>query len=227
MERIDGTQSLMAFQRRLGYFFHDDSILSAALCHASYAYEHGLPVNNERLEFLGDAVMGVVAAHVLYETFPEASEGELTRRRVELVRGEALTDWADELEIALVLKCGKSLKDPSSSSIFEDAMEAVVGAVYLDGGFDAASRVIRRHLATAKVGESESAKSKLQALLQARGMELPSYRLLSADGPSHAPMFRVSVSAAGRTWEGTGTRRKNAEAEAAAKAVEDLTEEEE
>jgi ribonuclease-3 len=159
---------LRAFQERLGYFFRDGGLLTTALRHASYAYENGLPDSNERLEFLGDSVLGMVVAHALYETCPDAPEGELSRRRVEFVCRDALARWAERLNLARVLIKGKSLKNSVSPSVFADAMEAVVGAVYLDGGFDAAARVIRRYLFAEDRtnGGTPDAKSRLQALLQ-------------------------------------------------------------
>jgi ribonuclease III len=222
--------ALRAFQERLGYFFRDGGLLTTALRHASYCYEHGLRGSNERLEFLGDSVLGMIVAHILYETYADASEGELSRRRVEFVCRDALARCAEELDLPRVLMRGKSLKNPVSSSIYADAMEAVVGAVYLDGGFDAAVRAIRRCLfglgilANMTNNGEPDAKSKLQALLQAAEEGLPQYETLSMTGPSHSPRFRVRVraGACGRTWEGEGLSRKAAELDAAARALADI-----
>lgn len=219
---------LSVFQEELGYFFRDRGLLVSALCHASYANENGLPGNNERLEFLGDSILGMITAHVLYETYPEASEGELTSHRMEFVCRDALARWAEALELSVVLKRGKSLKGALPPSMLADAVEAVLGSVYLDGGYDAAVRVVRRYLFVSagkppgSCGELD-AKSKLQALLQADSHDksgLPKYEILSVTGPSHSPAFSVAVRVKGKTWHGKGPSRKAAELEAAAAALE-------
>jgi ribonuclease-3 len=223
--------NLHAFQEKLGYFFRDRGLLETALCHASYTHENGLPESNERLEFLGDSVLGMVVAHVLYESRPEATEGELTRERVEFVCRDALVRWAENLNLENVLLRGKSLK-PTPPSVLADAVEAVLGAVYLDGGHDAAERTIRRYLFGSGIslslpnGGERDAKSKLQARLQSEDMGLPRYEVLSVTGPSHAPFFLVRVFAAGKTWSGGGASRKAAELAAAASALEELEKEE-
>jgi len=232
---------LDAFQEKLGYFFRDRGLLISALCHASYANENGLPGSNERLEFLGDSVLGMVTAHVLYETRPEASEGELTSHRMEFVCRDALARWAEALGLDSVLKKGKSLKGAALAtppSMLADAIEAVLGAVYLDGGHDAAVRVVRRYLFGAgtlfsglsglSCGGELDAKSKLQARLQADSQgknELPRYEILAVTGPSHSPTFSVAVRVKGKTWHGKGPNRKTAELEAAAAALEFLEKE--
>jgi ribonuclease-3 len=220
------TPELVAFQEKLGYSFRDRGLLTTALCHASYAHENGVPESNERLEFLGDSVLGMITAHVLYETHPDAGEGELTGHRVEFVCRDALVRWAEALGLFGVLKTGKSLKGTASPSLLADAVEAVLGAVYLDGGFEAAERVVRRYLFGAGIlsagGVEQDAKSRLQALLQADGGEngLPRYEILSVTGPSHSPTFHVAVCVKGRVWRAQGPSRKAAELEAAAAALE-------
>jgi ribonuclease-3 len=226
---ITGISDLRDFQEKLGYFFRDGGLLTTALCHASYANENGLPCSNERLEFLGDSILGMVTAHVLYETLPEASEGELTNYRMEFVCRDALARWAGALDMAEVLKRGKSLKGSPPPSLLADAVEAVLGAVYLDGGYEAAVRVVRRYLFSSeapflRAGEQD-AKSRLQARLQANGKGLPRYEVLSVTGPHHSPSFSVAVRAEGRTWLGKGQSRKAAELEAAASALECLEKE--
>jgi ribonuclease-3 len=212
------------FQENLGYFFRDRGLLETALRHASYAHENGLTESNERLEFLGDSVLGMVVSHVLYEVRPDATEGELSNYRVEFVCRDALVRWAEKLGLARVLMKGKSLKNHTPPSLFADAMEAVLGAVYLDGGYDAAVRTIRRYLfgsGTALLdGRNLDAKSRLQVFLQAENMGLPRYEVLSVKGPSHSPLFSVWVHAGGKTWSGMGASRKTAELAAAAAALE-------
>jgi ribonuclease-3 len=225
---VDEFSELRAFQERLGYFFRDGELLKTALRHTSFAYENGLSESNQRLEFLGDAVLGLITAHILYELRPSAAEGKLSSFRAALVCKEALVRWAERLGLACVVMTGKSLRR-SSPSVLADAVEAVLGAVYLDGGYDAAVRTIRRYLlepGASLPGDGEpDAKSSLQNLLQAADMGLPRYQVLSVTGPSHAPQFRVFVYAAGRTWEGEGPSRKAAEAEAAAAALTELDKE--
>lgn len=225
---MNDLSELHSFQEKLGYFFRDRGLLKTALCHASYANENGLPSSNERLEFLGDSVLGMTVAHVLYEVYPDATEGELSNCRVEFVCRDALARWAENVDLERVLLKGKSLKGhPLSPSVFADAMEAVLGAVYLDGGYDAAMRTVRRYL----FGQDRmlsvrgrDAKSRLQALLQAQELGLPRYEILSVKGPSHSPLFSVRVWAAGKSWDGQGPNRKSAELEAASSALRDWEE---
>ena len=229
MPEENAPSELRAFQEKLGYFFRDRGLLTTALCHASYANENGLADNNERLEFLGDSVLGMVTAHMLYETYPSATEGELTGHRVEFVCRDSLARWAEVLELSQILKKGKSLKGATPTSLLADAVEAVLGAVFLDGGYDAAVRVVRRYLFGAGTflpgGGELDAKSRLQARLQANDSGLPRYEILSVTGPSHSPTFNVAVHAEGKTWLGKGPNRKTAELEAAAAALECLEKE--
>lgn len=199
-----------------------------ALCHASYSNENGLSESNERLEFLGDSVLGLTVARVLYDSYPDATEGELSGGRVDFVCRDALFVWSEALDLPDVLLKGKSLKAGCPPSVFADAVEAILGAVYLDGGYEAAVSVVRRYLFSsgrAPAGEKD-AKSQLQNLLQARELGLPCYEILRVTGPSHAPLFCVQVRAAGKSWMGEGSTRKSAELEAAALALGTLTEDE-
>lgn len=200
--------------------------MNTALCHASYAYENGLPYSNERLEFLGDAVLGMVTAHALYEAYPDAAEGELSRLRVRFVSASALSRWADDLELRRVLLKGKSLKSGASSSVLADGVEAVIGAIYLDGGLEAVCLVVRRYLfgaeADADAEKIADAKTTLQILAQADKKALPRYETVSMTGPSHAPRFEVRVHLDGRFWIGEGASRKAAEIDAAESALNDL-----
>jgi len=228
----EGRSELGDFQEKLGYFFRDGGLLTTALRHASYANENGLSDSNERLEFLGDSVLGMVTAHVLYETCPDAGEGELTGYRVEFVCRDALARWAETLGLERLIKKGKSLKGSTPHSLLADAVEAVVGAVYLDGGYDSAVRVVRRYLfgsgAFLERGGEQDPKSRLQARLQSGAQEkhaLPRYEVLSVTGPPHAPLFSVAVHAEGGTWHGQGPNRKAAELEAAAAALKYLEKE--
>ncbi|MCR5346586.1 MAG: ribonuclease III [Fretibacterium sp.] len=217
-----------AFQDVLGYHFNDRGLLEEALCHSSFANEHGLSVNNERLEFLGDSVLGFIIASTLYKTYPDAPEGELTRMRAELVCGASLTRKAKILGVPGLLLHGNSMRDGAlPSSICEDAMEALLGAVFLDGGVSAAEQVIRGMFL--RDVETHAAvldpKSKLQIWLQARELPLPRYELAGVKGPSHAPVFEARVRANGFERTATGSTRKGAESAAASLLLEFLRKE--
>ena len=222
-------RDLDALQDALGYHFKDGGLLEEALCHSSFANEHGLPINNERLEFLGDSVLGFVIARALYHTYPDAPEGELTRIRAELVCGASLTKKAEALGVPALLLHGNSMKDGAlPSSICEDAMEALLGAVCLDGGITAAERVIRG-MFLREAGTRAAVldpKSQLQIWLQAREFPLPHYELASVTGPSHAPIFEAKARANGLERTASGSTRKGAESAAAALLLEALQAEE-
>ncbi|MCR4818705.1 MAG: ribonuclease III [Fretibacterium sp.] len=222
-------RDLDALQDTLGYKFNDRGLLEEALCHSSFANEHGLSINNERLEFLGDSVLGFIVARALYQMYPEAPEGELTRMRAELVCGASLTRKADVLGIPGLILHGNSMKDGAlPSSICEDAVEALLGAVCLDGGVSAAEQVIHRLI----LHETEiraavlDPKSQLQIWLQAHELPLPRYELAGVTGPSHAPVFQVRVRANGVEHTASGATRKGAESAAASLLLEALRKEE-
>jgi ribonuclease III len=199
--------------------FRDPGFASLALTHRSA----GKP-NNERLEFLGDALLGAMIAELLFEVHPHASEGELSRLRSQLVNGQALAVIARDLELGDRLKLGPGeLKSGGfrRDSILADAFEAMVAAVYLDDGYDACRQVVRR-LFTPRVAElkrsSKDAKTRLQEWLQGRGLPLPTYDLIDSQGEDHAKVFDVSCTIeepeAIRT-DGRGGSRRAAEQDAA------------
>jgi ribonuclease-3 len=203
----------------LTYHLSDSSLATLALTHRSA----GKP-NNERMEFLGDALLGALVAEMLYETHPKASEGEMSRLRAQLVNGQALAEMARELELGDRLKLGSGeLKSGGfrRDSILADAFEALVAAVYLDGGFEACRNTVRGLFAdrvTALPRSSKDAKTRLQEWLQAEGWPLPQYELVGTEGEDHARIFDVNcvvmepmaVTAAGR-----GSSRRLAEQDAA------------
>jgi ribonuclease-3 len=204
---------------KLDYRFIDPSLAQLALTHRSA----GRP-NNERMEFLGDALLGVVVAELLYEAHPNASEGEMSRLRAQLVNGQALAVIARELELGDELKLGSGeLKSGGfrRESILADAFEALIAAVYLDAGFDACRAVVRglfEPLVAAIPRSSKDAKTRLQELLQARGWPLPQYDLIDSHGEDHAKTFDVSCEInepAPIRAEGRGTSRRAAEQDAA------------
>ena len=199
--------------------FRNPDLATLALTHRSA----GKP-NNERLEFLGDALLGVTVAELLFEAHPHASEGELSRLRAQLVNGQALAVIARELELGDILKLGPGeLKSGGfrRDSILADAFEALVAAVYLDDGYDACRQVVRR-LFTPRVAEikrsSKDAKTRLQEWLQGRGLPLPTYELTDSYGEDHAKIFDVSCSIDEPEpirVEGRGGSRRAAEQDAA------------
>lgn len=137
-------RDLDAFQYNLGYEFNDKILLDEALCHSSFAHEHGLYVNNERLEFLGDSVLSFIVARSLYKMYPDATEGELTHMRSELVCAESLVRRAVGIKLPEMILLGRSFKLDTPKSLYEDALEAVIGAVCLDGGIAAAEKVVKK-----------------------------------------------------------------------------------
>jgi len=218
---MDRTERLCGWLRdTLGYTPRDARLFETALTHRSA----GAP-NNERLEFLGDAVLGLVSAQYLFERFEGADEGQLSRLRARLVSGASLAQLAAGLGLGdwLVLGPGE-LKSGGAAreSILADALEALCGALYVDGGLAAARAVMLRVLAAALPAdeplELKDPKTRLQELLQARGLPLPRYRVDGIEGALHAQVFRVSceVGVAAASASATGSSRRRAEQAAAA-----------
>ena len=213
-------------EAQIGHRFRDSGHLEAALVHRSSAHEAGVDHHNERLEFLGDAVLGCVAADWLYRTLPEQPEGELARRKAWLVSAPALARHAAELGLGARVKLGVGESrsgGQSKASILADALEAVFGAVWLDGGLDASRRVIERYLEEAdRRGEPDDAdaKTELQELAQGRGWALPVYTLVEELGPDHEKRFRFEVVVGGElSAGGEGRTKKEAQQRAAAAAL--------
>lgn len=214
-------------QGRLGYASRDAALIEAALTHRSAGGE-----NNERLEFLGDGVLNCVIADLLYREFPLADEGELSRLRATLVRGESLAGIATELDLGAQLRLGPGeLRSGGHrrESILADALEALFGAIYLDGGFEAARAVIERIMVSRITelpapAELKDPKTRLQEYLQARALALPSYGLEDVEGESHNQVFTASctVSALALRATGQGNSRRRAEQEAARQVLESL-----
>jgi ribonuclease III len=185
-------------EAQLGYNFTNARLLELALTHRSLTRE-GNAASNQRLEFLGDAVLGLVIAEMLYALFPGEAEGDLSKRLVSLVNGEQLAVIAQTLHLGDYLHVSGGEAEQGgreNPSNLEDALEALLGAIYLDGGLDAAKAVITRYwgdYATALKSPPKDPKTTLQEWAQARGLPLPEYALISSDGPSHAPLFVVEV----------------------------------
>ncbi len=222
--RIDDHE-VKFLEEGLGYTFEDKMILEEALCHSSFAKEYGLNYNNERLEFLGDAVLEFIVTRTLFRTYPDASEGELTQMRSGLVRTDSLFQKADALRLPYILLHGHTMKTGNlPKSVTADALEAVIGAVCLDGGMSAAERVVKKLFMTNVEEQTfeRDPKTALQLWLQARGMPLPKYELLKTEGPSHAPTFTVRLYMNGFEHIEKGTSRKGAEAKVASLILQDL-----
>lgn len=221
------TDRLAALSARCAYVFRERELLVQALTHRSYG-----PRNNERLEYLGDAVVNLVMADALYSRFPDLSEGELTRLRVRLVRAETLASVGREIELGPVLRLGGGeLKSGGfdRDSILADAFEAVIGAVYQDGGYEPARRILLDLFAARLAGigvhaQAKDAKTQLQEFLQGRGLELPQYDLVSITGQDHDQSFHVACRVAGLSepTQGSGSTRRQAEQEAARLALKRL-----
>jgi len=217
----------------LGYHFKDSALLEEALTHPSISKQHdtGRLFNYERLEFLGDAVLGLVVAELLMERFPHEKEGHLAKRHSALVRGEALDEVARELSIGkyiLMTEGEETTGGRTNSSNIENALEAVIGAIYRDSGLEEAGAFIRKHWMTMIEEMKEppkDPKTALQEWAQGRSLPIPVYTVLSAVGPSHAPEFCIEVVVQGiASVQGSGSTKKSAEKEAALKMLKTIEE---
>lgn len=224
-------KSVEAMEKLLGYRFKDRSLLFMSLCHRSYINERGLPLldSNERLEFLGDSVVELAVTHVLYEDFPDYAEGELTKVRASLVQRSALALAAERLGLGEHIILGKpedSTGVRKKSSVLADAFEAVVGALYLDGGFKIACGMVISCLEDTiheiiKWGPGDY-KSELQELAFKKTTSRPHYRI-SGEGPDHFKVFHAIVKVSGKRFGPVaGTSKKEAEQGAARLAMESL-----
>jgi ribonuclease-3 len=216
-------------QSELGYHFRDSELLRLALTHPSVAHEQGVPIqHNQRLEFLGDAVLQLILTRELYRNFPAFGEGPLTKARAKLVNRRSLAEKGRSLGLGkyLILSRGEEIHGGRDRpSTLADAFEAVLGAIFIDGGFDAASGFISGLFQDA-LGELsvipilENPKGELQELLQAHSTEAPEYRVMSASGPDHDRVFECTVHHAGvELARGAGKSKKSAESEAALAAL--------
>jgi len=221
-----GSERLESAQRIIGHRFADVALLDAALTHPSYAEEADGSVGYERLEFLGDAVLGLVVVEECYRRFPDLSEGVMTKIKIAVVSGNVLTASAEELGLAPLLLLGEGERRNASrgrASALENAFEATVGAIYLDGGYEAARAFVLRTLGERIVPEiavdEEHPKSALLELVQARGHNAV-FSIESSEGPPHDRVFSASVSVDGKLLgKGNGRSKKEAEMNAAAAAL--------
>ena len=215
-----------ALEEALGYEFDDPEILLQALTHSSYASEHPGTGFNERFEFLGDAVLGLAVTEFLFTTYPDLAEGHMAKIRAASVSGLELADVARSLRLGEHLLLGRG-EDATGGrekpSILEDAMEALIGAIHLDGGYSVARSVVlrlweKRVMAKASAPGQRDYKTRLQELL-ASDQRRPEYRVVGS-GPDHARFFEAVVDVAGEEWgRGTGNSKKEAEQDAARDAL--------
>lgn len=223
---------MTALEERLGHSFRNRALLETAVTHSSYANENRASgiVCNERLEFLGDSVLGVTVADFLYRHFPDMPEGRMTRLRAELVCEQSLHRVALELHLGDYLRLGKGEEHNGGrerASILSDAVEAVIAAMYLDAGMETAAGFIHRCLLddvrTIETPSFTDYKTALQELVQRQSGQVLSYELVGEEGPDHAKTFRMQVCLNGEpVGLGTGHTKKEAEQTAAASALEAL-----
>lgn len=189
-------RSLGPLQRRLGYRFNDPALLEEALTHVSAA---GTGRSYQRLEFLGDRVLGLIVSTMLFENFGDAPEGEMSKRLADLVRKETCADVARNWGLGDELRLGEGEQRSGAKqrdALLGDSCEAVIGAIYRDGGLEAADKVVRAAWTArmqAPLTVPKDAKTLLQEIVQARRLPVPSYRDVGRKGPDHAPMFEVAV----------------------------------
>ncbi len=233
MLRVGWNNPYRVLERSLGYRFRDRSLLEQALIHPSYRYEtDGVDADNQRLEFLGDAVLGMLTAAYLFEAHPDKPEGELTSLRSQVTSGRALAAIGMEIGVGEYLKIGRGEERSGGrnrASNITDAVEALIGAAWRDGGMKAAEKVIRRLVLPAVAGlDSDGAaanpKGRLQEVAQARWKQSPVYTLIATEGPAHEASFTVDVRLPdGGCWTGQGQGKRAAETAAARAALESIT----
>ncbi len=213
---------------KLDYQFQDEKLLMLALCHRS----HGR-ANNERLEFLGDAAVNFIIGKVLFHKFSKAKEGDLSRLRANLVKGETLAELAKELDVHDFIRLGHGERLSGGSkrkSILADAMEAIIGAMYLDSDFETCQKKVLKwyesRLANIKsADELKDPKTKLQEFLQAQKYPLPNYEIINTKGEAHKQIFHIECTVTGLSQKavGSGSSRRKAEQQAAQKFLEIIT----
>ena len=226
--------SFATLQKRLEYNFRDEKLLALALTHPSVAHESGVASeHNQRLEFLGDAVLQLVLTQKLYEKFPAFDEGVLTKARAKLVNRSTLAEHARALGLGahLILSRGEETSGGRErASALADTFESLLGAIFLDGGFDAAREFILREFENdfgtlAESSGIENPKGELQELLQSRSPNAPEYQLISVEGPDHNRQFICAVLHDGKELaRGSGKSKKAAESDAALAALKNLRE---
>jgi len=217
-----------SLEEALGYRFRRPELLEEALTHKSYAFEKGGRRHNERLEFLGDSVLAAVTAHRLFERHPEEDEGRLSKMKAALVSRPTLTRWARKIRIAAYLRLGageEATGGRERASILANAVEALIGAVYLDGGYAPAFELVQLWLGEEAAGlEETDYKSRFQEIVQKRHKVPPEYKMVKTTGPDHDKTFTVRVQFGSKVLgTGHGKSKKEAEQDAARDALEKLS----
>lgn len=229
MIRKKGMKQFQTLEKRIGYRFKNKQLLKTALTHPSYRYENpDEETDNQRLEFLGDSVLGLLAADALMLAHPNAPEGELTKLKSALASGSSLAKIATELAIGESLLMGRGEESAGGAereSNMEDALEALIGAVWLDGGLKAVRKFFDRHVfQTLENAEPAmmNPKGTLQEYAQKQGFGIPEYSVTEESGPDHDRHFKVEVIVSTFVFRGEGRSRREAEKSAAEKAVRSL-----
>lgn len=220
-------KDIKAFQQKIGYQFQDEKLLTQALTHSSYANEKHMKKlsDNERLEFLGDAVLEIISSDFLYKNYPDKPEGELTKLRASIVCEPTLALCTKDIELGNYLRLGKGEDQTGGrgrKSILSDALEAVIGAIYLDGGFANAKEFVLKYILT-DIEHKQlfyDSKTILQEIVQAHFKEELSYHLVGEEGPDHDKTFQVELQIGEQVYGiGKGRTKKSAEQEAAYKTI--------
>ncbi|MDR0977538.1 MAG: ribonuclease III [Endomicrobium sp.] len=219
--------SCAEFQKIIGYSFNDVEILKTALTHKSYAAECAGSKNyNERMEFLGDSILSAVAAEALYLRYPGGSEGKLSQLKAQIVSASNLCVWAKEINLGRYVFLGKSenaFDARNREGLLCDAFEAVIGAVYLDGGFENAKKFILKFLDVHKEIIITDYKSRLQEIAQSVFKELPEYKIIKEFGPDHSKKFEIVVYLKRHILgRGLGSSKKEAQQSAAEQAIKNI-----
>jgi ribonuclease-3 len=222
--RSDDLKKIESF---FGYPLKDRALFEEALCHMSYTNEKGLDVSNERLEFLGDAVIGLVVSSFLYETFPSDDEGQMSHKKAVLVCEKALAEWALEIGLDKFLRIGKGLEKEggrNNYSVLSDAMEALIGAYFLDGGYETAHKIVRQYCEKKKTELEQriyDANLELKKVLLDKGEMI--YELVKTEGPPHRPLHWVRILLNGEViGQGQGRSIKEAKRKAAEDALKNM-----
>ena len=222
-------------EQNLHYRFNSKSLLEEALRHSSFVNEQGDPDlrDNERLEFLGDAVLNLIIGDILMQRYPELKEGDLSRTRANLVNESQLAKIARSIDLGPYIRLGKGeiqTKGSDKNSILADTFEAIIAAIYLDGGFDAAFRIIEVNFlpflnSHHPAGDHHDYKSKLQELAQEQQGAIPQYTVIREEGPDHDKTFWIALNVFDIEAQGSGKSKKLAEQDAARQAIEILKKE--
>jgi ribonuclease III len=225
-------RNLSKFQRNLGYEFKNVDFLVESLMHSSFVNEHPeMDIqDNERLEFLGDAVLNLIVGHLLMERYPDLKEGDLSRMRANLVNESQLASIAGKMDLGAHIQLGKGeiqSKGWEKKSILANTYEAVIAAVYSDGGFDAAFRIIEDAFSSlmdsvARPSANSDYKSQIQELVQMKYQTVPQYSVSHESGPDHDKTFHVELTVGEIRTQGVGKSKKAAEQDAARKGLEIL-----